>query len=1028
MNKQRMFGLAILFALAMALPATAPAQVFTNLHNFGGYRDGRNPIAQLTAVWSMLYGTTEYGGRYDYGTIFSINADGSNYSVLYNIWQAGPDYGNYPTGPVTVGGDMFYGMTPDGGDPRYIGNIYSINTNGNSRTFSELYDFTGNSYTNTDGCYPYGGLTLVGSTLYGTTPQCGEYGDGTIFSINTDGTGYNILHQFGSFQNDGHGPAQYSSLLKVGNKLYGTTTYAGLNGYGTVFSINLDGTGYTTLYSFGSVVNDGAYPQAGLTVVGSKLYGTTAGNYSVDSVGSGDPYDYGTVFAINLDGTGYTNLYAFGTFQNDGISPNSTLAVIGSTLYGTTRNGGSTGDGTIFSIKTDGTGYSLLFQFNYYANAQNPSAGVTPVGSTLFGTAPYGADNSGILYALTTSGAARTKVVTLGGNLSFGNVTDGKKATAILTISNNGNSALNVSGISYPYGFSGNWTGTIPPGGTKNVTVTFAPGARGPVGVDTILRAGGSYGGTVTVNSDANNAPNMIGISGTGVPIHTKIISVTGNLDFGNVTTGKTVRAMLTISNTGNTALNVCEISYPYGFSGSWTGMIPAGGSHNVTVTFNPSETGGYGGTCTVYSDATDSSHRSIDISGNGVPAHTKIISLSDTLHFGDVVTGRTATATLTIYNNGNTALNVCGLNFSNPVFSGNWSGTIPAGGSHNVTVTFAPGTNWYFNVSCSVGSDATSGTNSVTATGRGVALPPSIGLSNLDFGNVTTGKTAKAMLTISNTGNTALTVSGIDYPTGFSDSASYPIMVPANGSKMVTVTFAPVLAQEYSGTITVYSTGGNPTGSALGTGIPMGQKLLVLNGSLGFDSVVVGQTATASLILTNPGNATVKVTKLVCPTGFSGSWAGQIPGGGSTTVQVTFAPTAATDYSGSVWVYSDALNGNAQTITASGSGLAPDRIIGLAGWLNFGGVTPGSSATATLTISNNGNSDLHVSAINYPNGFTGDWAGGTIPVGQSQNVTVTLAPASLDTYSGNVEVDSDANNSPAATIPVTGFGTFGSF
>ena len=91
-------------------------------------------------------------------------------------------------------------------------------------------------------------LTLVGSTLYGTTENGGAYGDGTIFSIHTDGTGYQVLYSFGATPTDGEDPV--AGLTLDGSTLFGTTNTGGSAGGGTVFSINADGTGYQVVDSF----------------------------------------------------------------------------------------------------------------------------------------------------------------------------------------------------------------------------------------------------------------------------------------------------------------------------------------------------------------------------------------------------------------------------------------------------------------------------------------------------------------------------------------------------------------------------------------------------------------------------------------------------------------------------------------------------------------------------------------------------------------------------------------------------------
>jgi hypothetical protein len=85
----------------------------------------------------------------------------------------------------------------------------------------------------------------------------------------------------------------------------------------------------------------------------------------------------------------------------------------------------------------------------------------------------------------------------------------------------------------------------------------------------------------------------------------TRVIGLSGDLAFGSVPVGQAATRTLTLSNTGNSPLTVTSLSYPAGFSGPWSGSIPANGSANVTVTFLPTAVGNYGGTITVQSDAT---------------------------------------------------------------------------------------------------------------------------------------------------------------------------------------------------------------------------------------------------------------------------------------------------------------------------------------------------------------------------------------------------------------------------------------
>lgn len=167
---------------------------------------------------------------------------------------------------------------------------------------------------------------------------------GTVFRVNTDGTGFTNLHSFAS--NDGANPI--AALVSSGNTLFGTTSYGGSSGNGTVFKLNTDGTSFTNLHSFTATSissprtnSDGVYPAGGLILSGNTLYGTAA---------HGGSAGYGTVFAVNTDGTGFTTLHYFTFYGSDGANPFAGLVLLGNTLYGTASRGGSSASGTVFSL------------------------------------------------------------------------------------------------------------------------------------------------------------------------------------------------------------------------------------------------------------------------------------------------------------------------------------------------------------------------------------------------------------------------------------------------------------------------------------------------------------------------------------------------------------------------------------------------------------------------------------------------------------------------------------------------------
>ncbi len=167
---------------------------------------------------------------------------------------------------------------------------------------------------------------------------------------------------------------------------------------------------------------------------------------------------------------------------------------------------------------------------------------------------------------------------------------------------------MTVTSISLPQGFSGSYSGTIQAGNSANLLITFSPTNVQP------------YSGSIVVNSDATSGTNSINVSGTGIQqtTQTRIILLSGNLSYGNVTVGQTSSKALTISNTGNSALTVTSISTPQGFSGNYSGIIQAGNSVNVTIIFSPISPQSYTGNITVNSDATSGAN-TINANGTGV-------------------------------------------------------------------------------------------------------------------------------------------------------------------------------------------------------------------------------------------------------------------------------------------------------------------------------------------------------------------------------------------------------------------------
>jgi uncharacterized repeat protein (TIGR03803 family) len=203
-------------------------------------------------------------------------------------------------------------------------------------------------------------------------------------------TGLTILHHFTSQPGDGRIP--YGVLVLHNGTFYGTTTYGGPPynvtpgnpaNKGSVFRMNLDGTGFTILHEFSGGDNDGWKPWSGLSITGDTIYGSTV--YGGPHGESG-----GVLYMLSTDGGGFRVLHAFGE-PGDGYGGSTSPTLIGDSLYGMTRWGGN-GTGTIYSYDTTREVYNQLHRF-----AADGSDGSSPLGTITAG-------NDGFLYGLTWLG------------------------------------------------------------------------------------------------------------------------------------------------------------------------------------------------------------------------------------------------------------------------------------------------------------------------------------------------------------------------------------------------------------------------------------------------------------------------------------------------------------------------------------------------------------------------------------------------------------------------------------------------
>jgi uncharacterized repeat protein (TIGR03803 family) len=333
---------------------------FYTFRTFTNTPDAGNPQAEPAFTGSRFFSTSAAGGSSGGGAIFAGQTNGS-VIVLRSFNAVSADYatnsgGASPSAGLALAGDTLYGTTTAGGAAAN-GIIFALTTNG--ATFSMLRNFSALDVptgTNTDGAAPLGGLILSGGTLYGTASGGGAGGSGVVFSLSTNGANFTVVHSFAPMDvligTNADGALPIGGLVVFGNQLYGTTFAGGFGGRGTIFSLQTNGGGFTVLHHFTATdpvtaTNaDGASPSAGLLLSTNILYGTAA---------AGGAGAAGIVFSINLSNQQFATIRSFAALASngtntDGAFPVASLVRAGGSLYGTTFSGGPGAAGTVFSV------------------------------------------------------------------------------------------------------------------------------------------------------------------------------------------------------------------------------------------------------------------------------------------------------------------------------------------------------------------------------------------------------------------------------------------------------------------------------------------------------------------------------------------------------------------------------------------------------------------------------------------------------------------------------------------------------
>jgi uncharacterized repeat protein (TIGR03803 family) len=418
---------------------------FNVLHTFTGTNaDGWYPqSALIQGNDTVLYGTTTNGGMEGQGTIFKLNQDGGGYGVVHHFSWSGGD-GRVPLAGLFKGTNgTFYGTTALGGRADY-GSVFNFDPATSNCMVVASFSWTGN-----DGWNPLANVIEASDgRLYGTTFNGGSNDFGTVFGMNKDRSGFTVLHHFSGVNGDGSHP-QAALLQGSDGALYGTTAQGGSNNYGTVFTLNPDGTGFAVLHNVPGTNTAEFEPVASL-IEGSdgNLYGVAAGIFTTGAQYTGAPTNRaGSVFMLNKDGSTFMDLHSFtnSTTEGQGLGASLVEGTNGA-LYGTTYAGGTKGYGVVFTVNKDGSGFNVLWSFTNLIGNPNAFGGLNPAAGLI-------KDSNGVLYGTTFNGYTninsritnRGTVFKLGEDGSnfmtlhgFSSITAGQNPVAGLTLASDG--------------------------------------------------------------------------------------------------------------------------------------------------------------------------------------------------------------------------------------------------------------------------------------------------------------------------------------------------------------------------------------------------------------------------------------------------------------------------------------------------------------------------------------------------------------------------------------------------------------
>jgi len=387
-------------------------------------------------------------------------------------------------------------------------------------------------------------------------------------------------------------------------------------------------------------------------------------------------------------------------------------------------------------------------------------------------------------------------------------------APQVITLTNVGSQALSISSISStaPFAQTNDCGNSLASSSSCTINVTFAP------------TTAGTSSGTLSVTDGAAGSPQVASLTGTGTGPLVTLSPV--SLNFGNVNVGSVSSSqVVTVSNAGTATLNISSIttSSEFGLYNYCPSTLSAGQTCTVSVAFSPTSTGTQTGLLSVADNAIGSP-QTVSLTGVGTAPQ---VSLSPTsLTFGtQLVNTRSVAQPVTLVNSGTATLTissiVTGSSFGQ---TNNCGGSVNAGGSCVINVTFSPIGQGPRSGSVLIYDNATGSPQSVSCSGTGTVVrlfPTSVNFGTVKIGNTSASKT----VILTNIGTASINITSVSL-TGnnaadFSQTNTCRKSVGAGASCTFTLNFAPTATGSRTASLSISDNGGgSPQGVSLsGTG-----------------------------------------------------------------------------------------------------------------------------------------------------------------------------------------------------------------